>query len=112
LNANAKLNIFFFKINHSIKISNSYYTRRLKSCLNKSNFSVYPNPAKDRLTINLGDIPLKNTTLKLVNVIGETVLEKQVNANSETLTISHLPAGVYSLIITTPTERFTEKIVN
>ena len=98
-------------IGASLYFAVAYLTTDIKQ-ENKSNFSVYPNPAKDRLTINLGDIPLKNTTLKLVNVIGETVLEKQVNANSETLTISHLPAGVYSLIITTPTERFTEKIVN
>jgi len=79
---------------------------------NIAGITLYPNPVKDVLTINLNEVTGTHVSLKLINVIGKTVLEKQVVNQTEQLNIEKLPTGVYYLIIETPTERFTEKIIH
>ncbi len=98
-------------IGASLYFAVAYFTTDIHQ-ENNYNFSVYPNPTKDMLTINMGNLATENTTLKLVSVIGETVIEKQVNSTLEKLNISSLPSGVYFLIINSPTSQITEKIIH
>ena len=58
----------------------------------KNNFSVYPNPVKDILTIE-GIAP--NTRLIITDVNGKTILSTTVKSNKESIDVSGLPAGVY-----------------
>jgi len=51
----------------------------IESSTTISRIQVYPNPAKEQLTVNLGNLPLENTTLQLINIVGEIVLEKTIN---------------------------------
>jgi hypothetical protein len=60
----------------------------------KSNISIYPNPASDFLQISLPQFE-ENSFVKIVNAQGQTVLVEQL-FNAETkLNISALPSGSY-----------------
>lgn len=62
--------------------------------LKSLSFSVYPNPANDRLTIICSNEKVK---LQIYDITGRLVLEKE-NANSE-IDINNLPSGLYLLKI-------------
>lgn len=64
---------------------------------NNFNFSVYPNPATDRLTVQLPfDLRSK---LQIVNVVGEIVLEEEIEG-SKTFSVENIAAGIYFARIT------------
>lgn len=57
--------------------------------------SIYPNPAKDFINIELGST-LEKATISVYNTIGQIVIPSQViNTNSIRLNISSLAKGVY-----------------
>jgi hypothetical protein len=60
--------------------------------------SIYPNPAKDCLTIKNIDM---NYNIQIINVLGERVNYKIENFDSEfiKLDISKIPIGIYSVLI-------------
>lgn len=62
----------------------------------QNQFSVFPNPATDVITIvcNAG---VENTAYTLYNVLGESVVTGSLNANSTSLQIDEIQAGVYIL---------------
>lgn len=72
-------------------------------------FSVFPNPAKNLLTIESGRIM---TEVKVLNVLGEYVKTLPVNADRLTVDMSGLAPNVYFLEIITSDQRTTvRKIV-
>lgn len=79
--------------------------------LNDSNLSsvkVYPNPAKDFISIsNHKDI----SKVSLVDLAGKNVLSKSVNAKSVKLNISHLPNGIYILKVESNGKEKTFKVI-
>ena len=64
--------------------------------LKLSNISVYPNPAKDVLHINL---PTINYFVEVVNMMGEVILKSENNSNTTSLELNNLKSGVYFLTI-------------
>ncbi|MFT7333959.1 MAG: hypothetical protein ACI81S_002181 [Sphingobacteriales bacterium] len=78
---------------------------------------VFPNPAETSISILTGLRGVSNTTtLKIVNQMGHVVLEKQlgsVNNNfiSADIDLPELPAGFYSVVITSDTGRATKKFI-
>lgn len=61
-----------------------------------SNFSVYPNPVNDLLTIDAGNV--ENTSVSVFNILGAKVLEQNELVNN-TLNVSSLTSGIYLLNI-------------
>ena len=59
---------------------------------------VYPNPANDILTLNIGD--LKNIQLELFDISGRKLFLQTVNTNQENIDVSSLAYGVYICTIT------------
>jgi hypothetical protein len=79
-----------------------YITTTLGLQNNASNtFKVYPNPAKDHITIDNGNYSLMNGySIKIENVIGQTVFTSSINAASFYLDLSSWTGnGVYLLHI-------------
>ncbi|MFK7755451.1 MAG: T9SS type A sorting domain-containing protein [Flavobacteriales bacterium] len=64
-----------------------------------SQFSVYPNPASDRITVSLNStLPLINHTQVLLrNTLGQEVFASQITAHEQVLDVSGLASGVYML---------------
>jgi len=64
---------------------------------NKQVVSIYPNPAKEEINIE-GAQP--HTTYRLFNAVGSVVQHGSLKQNSNSITINHLPPGLYLLAIT------------
>lgn len=64
-------------------------------------FTIYPNPASDRLFLKSGGAVIGATQIEVMDAIGKVVLHQNVSfkdVKDETqLDISSLPKGVYSV---------------
>ncbi len=60
-----------------------------------STISIYPNPAKDNITIQLADNSLLNTEAVIVNAQGKTVLKQKIQSINQLINISTLSQGTY-----------------
>lgn len=69
-------------------------------------FKVYPNPTTGRLTIETTGEPV--TGVEVSNMLGAVVLTPQLRNNS--IDISNLPAGMYTLSITTKNGKTGQRI--
>lgn len=58
------------------------------------NLSIYPNPAKDMITLATSNIT-GESTLSVYDVKGCLVMEKQINSGLSDIDISALPSGVF-----------------
>ena len=67
---------------------------------------VYPNPAKDILTIQMPETP-DNIKVRLNNLMGQTLLETQ----SKMLNISSIKNGIYMVNIKTPDFELNRKVI-
>lgn len=74
---------------------------------------VFPNPAHDRLTLTLPDDFSEKFTLKFVNSLGETTLEKTFSGNEKQVSIgvSDLPAGAYGLSVEGAAKRLATRVI-
>jgi hypothetical protein len=60
---------------------------------NESIFTVYPNPTKDKLTIE----SLQKSTLEILNLQGQKILQRQLQQEKTDIDISGLAKGIYIL---------------
>lgn len=77
-------------------------------------FEVYPNPANNILTVAVRlpqcDSPTTGqTTYRITNLMGQTLLQGDINANEQTINIESLPAGMYFITIDGATQKFVVK---
>ena len=75
-----------------------------------TNVTVYPNPTKDILNINIPQA-IGTSKLKLFDIQGREVLEKTTNNTNEVLNIGNLQSGVYMLSIENEANKTIKKIV-
>jgi len=60
--------------------------------------TIYPNPTNDVINIEIKSIKNETTELVLINEIGKTVYNQQINSNGLTqIKMDGLPAGIYFL---------------
>lgn len=87
----------------------------ISSISNVNNFTVYPNPFDDNISILTDNQNLKNANFSVKNVFGQTVFEKRednLNHNpTKTIDLSFLASGIYLLEIDTEGERTVKKII-
>jgi endonuclease I len=75
-------------------------------------FTVYPNPAKDYVVVQLNNIAQNNATLQLTDLTGRLVLQQKATSGSYTqLPVTGLPAGTYLLTLLNGAERYMQKVV-
>ena len=75
--------------------------------------SFFPNPVKDYLSINIGNLTTTNYTFSLIDINGKTVLNKHFDNVTllERINVSALSSGIYLGVLETATNRITKKIV-
>ena len=61
-----------------------------------SQFSVYPNPAGDSISIKLSELP-KRACLKIIDARGETRFKIKIKTPSKSINIGQLPSGSYHI---------------
>ncbi len=78
-----------------------------------SQVTVYPNPAKNNLYINKGTLDAKNYAVKVVDINGKTVSEKEFNNSqlTEQLNVSQLSSGIYMCVISTEKKQIYKKVI-
>lgn len=94
-----------------------YFVIKMPSTLNinevgsKAEIKLYPNPAKNILTIEKGDFSISE--IVITNALGQTIkVIKTKNANSKKIDISSLSNGIYNIkIITDKNEAFTKQFI-
>jgi hypothetical protein len=68
---------------------------------NKSGFSVFPNPSKDRLTISFGKMPVKAVSVEIFNTTGLLLFSRTYqNVSNETIDLTCFSRGMYIIKIT------------
>ena len=74
-------------------------------------FVIYPNPANEIISVQFND-NIQSATLVVLNVLGETVLSKEISDTiSETIQINELPGGIYFLQVRSEHFCLTQKFV-
>lgn len=73
-----------------------------------SNVSMYPNPTNNIVTINA----IENiNSVSVINVLGQTVLTKDINSNNVSLDVSGLNSGQYFLSIDSNGTKVVKKLI-
>lgn len=78
------------------------------STISNIDFSCYPNPVVDELHISAKSII---DTITIFNLLGQQVINQNVNSNSAAVTMSHLKSGIYMVEITSNGAKTTAKIL-
>ena len=87
----------------------SAYDASLSSdSFNNANFSAYPNPVKDVLNISY---TTEISSVRVINMIGQEVLSKNINATSSQVDMSQLSAGTYIVNVSVGDAIKTLKVV-
>jgi hypothetical protein len=76
--------------------------------------NLYPNPVKDKLTINLGENPEENFTIGIYDIMGRKVYmeeKMEINSSSIEINLSALPSGYYILQLGSATTNKTMQIL-
>ena len=73
-------------------------------------FSVYPNPAKDVVTLDLGDFKLNSSdAITIINSTGQVVYKSNVQSQKSTIDVSDFESGVYYIKIGDITKKLIVK---
>ncbi|MEA3447421.1 MAG: PKD domain-containing protein, partial [Bacteroidota bacterium] len=75
---------------------------------NDMSLTVYPNPATNCLFIEMTNIDVQQ--INMVNTLGQTVINRNVQSDVEKLDISEIKPGVYFLEINTETSQYIKKV--
>ncbi len=77
----------------------------------EENISVYPNPTKGLLTIDLGNLT-GNYTLKVLNFLGQEVISSKINSELTDINLSRLNSNIYFVKISdTNNNSLVKKII-
>ncbi len=74
-------------------------------------FSLYPNPTEGVLTVETQNLasPQKQTTYRILNLMGQTLLEGRTEGGSTRIDVSDLSDGMYFINIEGATQKFVIK---
>jgi Secretion system C-terminal sorting domain len=75
----------------------------------KLNVKIYPNPAQQVMTVDMGE--MENATLTVIDVLGKTVYQKAAVSGQNNLDVSTFSKGVYIIEIKAKGITHREKIV-
>ncbi|MDG1145110.1 MAG: T9SS type A sorting domain-containing protein, partial [Flavobacteriales bacterium] len=75
-----------------------------------SNLSIYPNPASNRININLGNNK-EIAKVTITNILGKVVKTTTMNGESTQLSIEELINGIYFVSVETTNQVTTKSLV-
>jgi serine protease AprX len=74
-------------------------------------FSVYPNPAKNNITVTIQNYHAPSTWLSLTDAAGKLIWTRKADNNIVSVDLLELPSGVYFIKLTNAYGSATEKII-
>ena len=75
----------------------------------ENEFTVYPNPVVDQLTVQFKED--KNRTITLKNIAGQIMLSQKITTQKQTLSLAELAVGIYFLEIKSKDELKSIKVI-
>ncbi|HEY9114319.1 MAG TPA: T9SS type A sorting domain-containing protein [Bacteroidales bacterium] len=91
------------------------YTSEKETFTEQNNFSVFPNPASDFVSINFDSFGQQNVLISITDMNGRIILQKNISASSgkvsEKIEISELSKGVYVVSVQNNDRLSSRKIV-
>lgn len=72
---------------------------------------IYPNPAKDYITISWDNLEINYASVTLMNNLGQIVFEKWINSNNDTVLVNELANGIYYLKIDSNIGQLNKKVI-
>ena len=99
-------------IGASLYFAIAYQPVGIEEGSNSLQVKSYPIPTKDILNIDLGDLSEANVKLTLIDVMGKILIQKEMTSKKAQLQLEYFPSGVYTLVIETPKQRITKKIIH
>ena len=74
--------------------------------------TLYPNPANDFVKIDITSYDKsKNNSYKVLNILGEVVLQSAISSDQSTIDIEHLQSGMYFVEFNLDGIKITKKVV-
>ena len=77
----------------------------------KLQFSVYPNPADQQITVVLDQLTNQHCEAVMYDMMGRKVAEFNLNDNHNTLNISNLNSGIYLLQLKSESQTAIQKVI-
>jgi hypothetical protein len=82
--------------------------------ISRDKFGIYPNPAKDKLNVEIISLPRGEIRMFVYNLFGQMIISRQWDHHGEQfkyeLDISGLESGTYIIRIVTSTDSYTRNI--
>jgi hypothetical protein len=82
---------------------------------NLRQFNLWPNPAKDAITIRFESLREQDVQVSLVNFMGQTLLQDEINAvkgiSIHQMDVSKIPEGGYMMQLRSGNDRYTKIIM-
>nr|WP_321235200.1 T9SS type A sorting domain-containing protein [uncultured Psychroserpens sp.] len=106
----------FFDFNAPI-VTNTFETEFVEESLSISEldeivFNVFPNPAKEQITIELGAVNYGILTFNIVDIQGKLIIEQSINqSNTTDIDISDLQSGLYFVKLNAGNEILVKKLI-
>lgn len=97
----SRMDVFILKITPQLSTG-------IKEIVNFS-FKIFPNPTAEKFTIDIKDLNEADGTVKIRNVLGEIVFQKQIDTKQETLDLN-LPSGMYFVELSTNKGTIVQKL--
>jgi hypothetical protein len=72
---------------------------------------IHPNPAANHVLLDLPAVPTEDVTARLIDASGSTVRTATIRALSTTLDVSTLPTGMYTVVVSTASNRVGRPLV-
>lgn len=94
----------------SLWLNNCPTTSAAENNLSEAGFSVYPNPANDRITVSL-EILSAEATITISDVVGNSVVRTRVKDLNTTIDMSMLSKGIYFITVNYGGKTVTKKII-
>ena len=68
--------------------------------------TVYPNPTNGVLTVHHSEFRIHHSEFQIANLMGQTVLSGNINAENQQIDVSSLPQGMYFITFAGETRKF------
>lgn len=102
-------NVYSAACQNSVYIDDIVIEEFLKTgAFSSSAFTYYPNPVKNLLNLSYNQ---NITSVSVFNVLGQKVMEQNINANATALDMSSLSSGTYMVKVTAENQTKTIKVI-
>lgn len=91
----------------NLKVSSADNSTGIQQSKNETDFTFYPNPANDILTIQSAE----GAQLELINMLGAVVTKKSITSPKFTLDVEQFPRGIYYLKVDNNRKSILKKLV-